>query len=147
MAKVILVVDDSPTVRKFVSTALHLLGYRVITACDGMEALEKMPCEAIDVIITDLNMPDMDGFEFIRNLRSSPQYSVIPVIVLSSLTDKEEKERATNLGAFSYLEKPFTVQSIQKEILRASQSRVSICEPAILKTHEDRPNILEGSQL
>ena len=121
MASVVLVVDDSATVRKFVSTSLRLLGCKVITACDGMEALEKMPNEAIDVIITDLNMPDMDGYEFIRNLRETPEYLSIPVIVLSSLTNQAEKDRAMHLGAFSYLEKPFTVECIQREVARCTQ--------------------------
>ena len=121
MPRVILVVDDSATVRKFVATSLRLLGCRVITAADGMEALEKMPNESIDVIITDLNMPDMDGYEFIRNLRTTPEYQAIPIIVLSSLTDQAEKERAIHLGAYSYLEKPFTVECIQREVVRCTQ--------------------------
>jgi two-component system chemotaxis response regulator CheY len=86
-----------------------------------MEALEKMPNESIDVIITDLNMPDMDGYEFIRNLRTTPEYQAIPIIVLSSLTDQAEKERAIHLGAYSYLEKPFTVECIQREVVRCTQ--------------------------
>ena len=127
MNKVVLVVDDSVTVRKFVSTALRLSGCRVVTACDGMEALEKLPNENIDVIITDLNMPDMDGYEFIKNLRSSPAYQSIPVIVLSSLTGQAEKDRALLLGVCTYLEKPFTIESIQREVARCTPS------PAVLR--------------
>jgi two-component system, chemotaxis family, chemotaxis protein CheY len=118
MSKVVLVVDDSATVRKFVATALNLSGFRVVTAADGMEALEKMPLEKVDLIITDLNMPDMDGFEFIKNLRETPEYESIPVIILSSITNEVEKEKGMRLGAFSYLEKPFSIEKIQREVAR-----------------------------
>jgi two-component system chemotaxis response regulator CheY len=121
MRKVVLVVDDSATVRKFVSTALTLKGFDVVTAADGMEALEKMPLEQFDLIITDLNMPDMDGFEFIRNLQETPDFRDIPVIILSSITDEKEKEKGIQLGAFSYLEKPFSIEKIHREVDRCFQ--------------------------
>ena len=119
MSKIILVVDDSATVRKFVATSLNLKGFRVITAADGMEALEKMPLESVDLVITDLNMPDMDGFEFIKTLQETPEYKHIPIIILSSMTDEHDKERGYQLGAFSYLEKPFSIEKIQREVCRA----------------------------
>ena len=116
MKKVVLVVDDSATVRKFVATSLQIQGFVTVTAADGMEALERMPNEQIDAIVTDLNMPDMDGFEFIRNLRSMPAYASIPIIVLSSITNQEEKDTAEKLGVVAYLEKPFSAERIQREI-------------------------------
>lgn len=116
MKKVVLVVDDSATVRKFVATSLQIQGFATVTAADGMEALERMPNEQIDAIVTDLNMPDMDGFEFIRNLRSMPAYASIPIIVLSSITNQEEKDTAEKLGVVAYLEKPFSAERIQREI-------------------------------
>ena len=118
MDKVILVVDDSMTVRKFVATSLQLYGFKVITASDGMEALEKMPSEKIDLIITDLNMPDIDGFEFVRSLRATPEYSAIPVIILSSITQQGEKDRAYKLGVTAYLEKPFSSENIRRHVAR-----------------------------
>ena len=118
MKKSVLVVDDSATVRKFIATSLQLQGFKVLTAADGMEALETMPVEKIDLIITDLNMPDMDGFEFIKSLQATAEYASIPIIVLSSITDPEEKKHAYELGAFSYLEKPFNAESIQREVKR-----------------------------
>ena len=81
MNKSILVVDDSTTVRKFVSVSLSMQGFTVVTACDGMDALEKLPRESVDLVITDLNMPNMDGFEFIRALRDNPAYKDLPVII------------------------------------------------------------------
>ncbi len=118
MKNVVLVVDDSATVRKFVSAALQLEGIRVVTASDGMEALERLPLEAVDLIITDLNMPEMDGFELIRNLRASEAYRELPVIILSSITDQPEKELGRELGAFAYLEKPFSREQVCTEVRR-----------------------------
>jgi CheY-like chemotaxis protein len=118
MDKVVLVVDDSTTVRKFVAASLNMKGFRVVTASDGVEALERMPAEKFDLIITDLNMPDMDGFEFIRSLRETPEYRDIPIIVLSSMTDLKNKDYALELGAVAFLEKPLSTEAIQREVFR-----------------------------
>jgi CheY-like chemotaxis protein len=118
MEKVILVVDDSATVRKFVAASLNMKGFRVITAGDGIEALERMPSEKFDLIITDLNMPDMDGYEFIRTLRETPEYQDVPIIVLSSMTDLKNKDLAMESGALAFLEKPLSTEAIQREVFR-----------------------------
>jgi CheY-like chemotaxis protein len=118
MEKVILVVDDSATVRKFVAASLNMKGFRVVTAGDGIEALERMPSEKFDLIITDLNMPDMDGYEFIRTLRETPEYQEIPIIVLSSMTDLKNKDHAMESGALAFLEKPLSTEAIQREVFR-----------------------------
>jgi len=118
MEKVVLVVDDSATVRKFVAASLNMKGFRVVTAADGVEALELMPAEKFDLIITDLNMPDMDGFEFIRTLRETLEYCDIPIIVLSSMTDLKNKDYAIELGAIAFLEKPLSTEAIQREVFR-----------------------------
>ena len=118
MDKVVLVVDDSATVRKFVAASLNITGFRVVTASDGVEALERMPAEKFDLIITDLNMPDMDGFEFIRSLRETPEYRDIPIIVLSSYTDLKNKDLALGMGALAFLEKPLSTEAIQREVFR-----------------------------
>ena len=118
MEKVILVVDDSATVRKFVAASLNMKGFRVVTAGDGIEALERMPSEKFDLIITDLNMPDMDGYEFIRTLRETPEYQDIPIIVLSSMTDLKNKDLAMESGALAFLEKPLSTEAIQREVFR-----------------------------
>jgi two-component system chemotaxis response regulator CheY len=116
MKRVILVVDDSPTVRKFVSVSLAMQGFTVVTACDGMDALEKLPKSNVDLVITDLNMPNMDGFELIRTLRESDAYRELPVIILSSLSDQSSKELGGELGVTSYLVKPFSLEKIQYEV-------------------------------
>jgi two-component system chemotaxis response regulator CheY len=116
MGKAILVVDDSATVRKFVSVSLNMQGFEVITACDGMDALEKLPTSHIDLVITDLNMPNMDGFELIRALRESAQYRDLPVIILTSLDDEKSRQQGLDLGVHSYLVKPFSLEKIQYEV-------------------------------
>ena len=118
MDKVVLVVDDSTTVRKFVAASLNMKGFRVVTASDGVEALERMPAEKFDLIITDLNMPDMDGFEFIRALRDNPAYKDLPVIILSSLGDNVSRETGARLGVNSYVVKPFSLEKIQYEVAK-----------------------------
>jgi two-component system, chemotaxis family, chemotaxis protein CheY len=116
MGRTILAVDDSATVRKFVSVALSMQGFAVVTACDGMDALEKLPNQQVDLVITDLNMPNMDGFELIKALRENPTYKDLPVIILTSLTDDDSKERGTGLGVNSYVVKPFSLEKIQYEV-------------------------------
>lgn len=118
MNKVILIVDDSATVRKFVSVSLSMQGFSVVSACDGMDALEKLPREKVDLVITDLNMPNMDGFEFIRALRDNPAYRELPVIILSSLGDNVSKETGSRLGVSSYVVKPFSLEKIQYEVAK-----------------------------
>jgi two-component system, chemotaxis family, chemotaxis protein CheY len=116
MSGTVLVVDDSSTVRKFVSIALEMQGFDVTTATDGMDALEKIPQRTIDLIITDLNMPIMDGLEFIRTLRENPTYHDIPVIILTSLTDEATRAEGASLRVQSYLTKPFSIEKLQYEV-------------------------------
>lgn len=116
MPKTILVVDDSATVRKFASISLAMQGFQIVTADDGMDAMEKLPMQNIDLVITDLNMPNMDGFEFIKSLRESPQYNELPIIILSSLSDEVNKARGREVGVNAYLVKPFSLERIQYEV-------------------------------
>lgn len=118
MKKVILVADDSPTIRKFVSFSLAAKGYKIISATDGMEALEKLPNNNIDLIITDLNMPNVDGFELIRSVRENKDYEDIPIIILSSLGSEKDVERGLSLGANTYLVKPFDPKKINYEVAK-----------------------------
>jgi two-component system, chemotaxis family, chemotaxis protein CheY len=118
MENTILVVDDSPTVRKFVSLSLEMQGFKVVSACDGMDALEKLPTAHVDLVITDLNMPNMDGYEFIRTLRENEQYARLPVIILSSLSDQKSMDLGLKAGAHSYLVKPFSIEKVQYEVAK-----------------------------
>ncbi len=116
MNKHVLIVDDSPTVRKFVSVSLSMQGFSVVVACDGMDALEKLPQSKFDLVITDLNMPNMDGFELIKALRENADYKDLPVIILTSLGDEANKEQGAKLGVNSYVVKPFSLEKIQYEV-------------------------------
>ncbi len=116
MKKVILVADDSPSIRKFVSFALTMKGFEIVPASDGMEALEKLPAERINLVITDLNMPNLDGFELIKAIRNNLDYRDIPIIILSSLAGSEEIQRGMDCGANSYLIKPFDPKRIAYEV-------------------------------
>jgi len=118
MERTVLVVDDSPTVVKFVSYSLKNSGFSVITASDGMDAIEKVSSlgSAVDLVITDLNMPNMDGYELISVLRQSEEYSKTPIIILSSEEDEDDKKLGSEVGADSYLTKPFKSSLLLSEV-------------------------------
>lgn len=116
MKRNILVADDSPTIRKFLSFTLASRGFNIIAASDGMEALEKLPTTKIDLIITDINMPNVDGFEFIRTVRQNEEYKEVPIIILSSLGGESEINQGLSCGANSYLIKPFNPNRVAYEV-------------------------------
>ena len=118
MQQTILVVDDSPTVVKFVSFSLRNRGFNVLTACDGMDAIEKISnySASVDLIITDLNMPNVDGYEFISTMRRNSKYENIPIIILSSEEEETDKQKGMESGASSYLVKPFKSSVLLYEV-------------------------------
>jgi len=118
----VLVVDDEPAIRRFLRTSLDVQGYRVLEAADGGEALEAMHKNAVDVLVLDLGLPGVDGFEVIRRLRG--QGSSVPIIVLSSRTDERGKVEALDLGADDYLTKPFGIDELLARIRAALRHRL-----------------------
>ena len=120
MNRRILVVDDSPTLVKFVTYSLKSSGYEVVGACDGMDALEKVSHleSDIDLVITDLNMPNIDGYEFIATLRTNDKFAATPIIILSSEEDEDDKQKGEQAGANSYLVKPFKSSVLLAEVAR-----------------------------
>lgn len=118
MLKTILIAEDSASVRKFITLALKIQGYKVISTQDGMEALEKLPKEKIDLLITDLNMPNIDGLKLIRTIRQDSEYKDLPIIILSSLSKDEDINLGLDAGANSYLIKPFNTKRIQYEVAK-----------------------------
>lgn len=116
--KKVMIVDDSATIRRFVMYALRARGLHVITAEDGQDALEKMAHDPVDLVITDLNMPKLDGFALVRRLREDGEFSTLPVIILSSLSDDADIDRGLDLGANAYLTKPFDESRIQYEVAK-----------------------------
>lgn len=107
MGKKILCVEDSPATQKFISFTLKYKGYDVVTASDGVEGLEKLSGGDFDLIILDLMMPRMNGLEVLKEVKSDPRYSNIPVIILTSEKSEQDRETALKLGAINYLNKPF----------------------------------------
>ena len=116
MNKIALIADDSSTVRKFVGFALKSMGIEVVTASDGMDALEKLTSENFDIIITDLNMPYVDGYELISSIREIKDYENVPIIILSSESGEEDKSKGFSVGANSYMIKPFDAKKLQYEV-------------------------------
>jgi two-component system, chemotaxis family, chemotaxis protein CheY len=116
MAKKILIAEDSNSVRKFIIFSLKLSGYEIIPAVDGMDALEQLSKTSIDMLITDLNMPNIDGLRLIKTIREYPEYKNLPIIILSSLSADDDIKAGLDAGANSYLIKPFNTKRIQYEI-------------------------------
>jgi len=112
----ILVVDDDSITRKLLGMYLKSKGYEVEYAENGLEALEKLGQVEINIVLTDLNMPYMDGIEFTRNMKTEPNYSHIPVLMVTTEADKDEKDRAMQAGADAYLVKPVTADQINETV-------------------------------
>jgi len=111
-----MVADDSSTVRKFVSFSLKMKNFKVLTAEDGMDALEKMSLAKVDLLIVDLNMPNMDGYELIRTVRQSEDYQDLPIIILSSERSEEAIRKGKEAGANAYLVKPFDSKKVLYQV-------------------------------
>jgi chemosensory pili system protein ChpA (sensor histidine kinase/response regulator) len=105
--RIVLVVDDSLTVRKITGRLLSREGYEVVVAKDGVEALEKMQDQRPDVMITDVEMPRMDGFDLTRNVRSDESLKGLPIIMITSRTADKHRQHATELGVDVFLGKPY----------------------------------------
>lgn len=111
-----LVVDDSATMRRIVVNALKSIGYGdCVEAGDGVEALAK--CDAsIELIITDWNMPNMGGLDFVKNLRAQPGFARTPILMVTTRSVKEDIMQAVEAGVSSYILKPFTPQVLKEKI-------------------------------
>ena len=107
MTKTILTIDDSRTMRDMLMLALVDAGYRVIQAVDGIDGLETLAAEGADVVITDINMPRLDGFGVIEGMRADPVHRAIPILVLTTESDADKKMRAREAGATGWIVKPF----------------------------------------
>jgi two-component system chemotaxis response regulator CheY len=112
----ILIVDDDKTTRKLLSLFLKESGFEVVTAENGLNALEKLGSDTFQLVLTDLNMPFMDGIEFLRSMKSNPGTSNIPALMLTTETDEEERERAMKAGADGFLSKPVTADVVASKI-------------------------------
>jgi len=116
--KNILVVEDSESTRSMMRTIIEDLGeeYHVFEAGTGFEALKILPTESFSLIITDINMPDINGIELINFVKTTPQYKDIPMIIVSTERSEEDKKRGLALGAEAYITKPFRPEDFQEKI-------------------------------
>jgi two-component system, chemotaxis family, chemotaxis protein CheY len=108
MSKTIMTVDDSSSIRQMVSFTLNEAGYNVVEAVDGMDAMSKLNGAAINMLITDLNMPNMDGITLIKNVRTNAPTKFIPIIMLTTESQAEKKLEGKAAGATGWIVKPFT---------------------------------------
>ena len=112
MAKVIMTADDSASIRQMVSFTLSQAGYEVLAAVDGKDALGKLNGSTVNMLITDLNMPNMDGIELIREVRSNPAYKFMPIIMLTTESQAAKKQEAKAAGATGWIVKPFKPEQL-----------------------------------
>jgi len=107
MTKTILIVDDSESIREVVNFTLENEGHDVLIGTDGKDALKHLNGDHIDLIITDLHMPEMDGIEFIKNVRNAENYKSIPILFLTTESQTAKKMEAKDAGATGWIIKPF----------------------------------------
>jgi len=112
MAKKILAVDDSVSMRQMVELTLRTAGYEVVQAADGVEALEFARVGSVDLVLTDVNMPRMDGIQLVQELRALANYKFVPMLVLTTESSKEKKMEGKRAGATGWIVKPFNAQQL-----------------------------------
>ncbi|MBM6551738.1 response regulator [Marinomonas ostreistagni] len=118
MSKKLLVVDDSPSVRQMVEMTLKGAGYEVKTAKDGQEALGVCRAERFDFVLTDQNMPNMDGLTLIKSLRAMSSFSGVPLIVLTTEASDEMKQKGKAAGATGWMVKPFEPKKLLEVVAK-----------------------------
>ena len=107
MSKTILTVDDSASMREMIGFTLRNAGYSVVEAVDGKDALNKLGGAQVHLLLTDLNMPNLDGIELIRQVRALPQYKYIPIVMLTTESQDTKKQAGRAAGASGWIVKPF----------------------------------------
>jgi chemosensory pili system protein ChpA (sensor histidine kinase/response regulator) len=112
----VMIVDDSLTVRKITSRTLTREGFDVITAKDGVDALQLLADQTPDVILLDIEMPRMDGFEFTKTIKGDPKHAHIPIIMITSRTAEKHRNRAKELGVDLYLGKPYQEEELIRNL-------------------------------
>jgi chemosensory pili system protein ChpA (sensor histidine kinase/response regulator) len=109
-------IDDSLSVRKFVGSMLEGAGYQVETAADGEEGLRKATAEVFQLILTDLELPKLNGYELIQSLRGRPELSATPILVMTTRAADKHRQMALSLGATSYIAKPVDERTLIREV-------------------------------
>jgi two-component system chemotaxis response regulator CheY len=114
--KTILIVDDSEFVRSYHSYILEEANFQVITAVDGSDGLEKLYTNSCDLVLSDVNMSNMDGYEFIRRVRADKKYSALPIIIVSTESESRDKMKGFEAGANLYIVKPSSPEMMIENI-------------------------------
>ncbi len=118
--KSVLVVDDSEITRSFIKSAIEDIGdIEISEASSGFEALKVLPVNSFDLVMVDINMPDINGLELINFIKKDDKYRGIPVIIVSTESSEEDRQRGMSLGAFAYLIKPFEAEELGAVVKKA----------------------------
>lgn len=123
MSKTFLIVDDSASMRQLIAFTIKDAGYDVLLAENGNDALEKMSRAKIDMVITDLNMPEMDGITFIRELRGKADYKFVPIIMLTTESQEAKKREGRAAGASGWIVKPFSPSQLMGVVNKFMKER------------------------
>ena len=122
MAYRVLIAEDSPTMRSLLASTLEdVADVDIIETGTGFEALKLLPRHRFDLIITDINMPDINGLELVHFVKSNPEYRAIPLIIITTEGSSRDQERGLKLGADAYLVKPFRPEALQQMVTRLLQ--------------------------
>jgi len=114
VAKKILIAEDSPSMRSLIVSTISALGdYEVVEAANGFEALRVLPREKVDLVITDINMPDINGLELVNFIKQNPNYQNTPLFIISTEGSDRDREKGLALGVDAYLVKPFSPEALQ----------------------------------
>jgi two-component system, chemotaxis family, chemotaxis protein CheY len=121
MSKTVLVVDDSASLRQLAGIVLKRAGYEMIEACDGVDALSKMDGRKVHLIISDVNMPNMDGLTFVKQVKNLPEHKFTPIIMLSVDSFEVSRQEARVTGVKAWMVKPFTAEKLLDMVSRFVQ--------------------------
>jgi two-component system, chemotaxis family, chemotaxis protein CheY len=112
MSKTIMIVDDSASLRQVVSIALKSAGYDVIEGCDGKDAIAKLTGQKVNLIISDVNMPNMDGITMVKAVKQMPAYKFTPIVMLTTESQESKKKEGQEAGAKAWMVKPFSAPQL-----------------------------------
>ena len=118
MGHSILTVDDSSTMRQMIAFILQREGFTVLEAGDGLEALERIQGQSIDLVITDINMPNMDGLTLIQRLRALPAFKGTPILILTTESAGDMKQKGRDAGATGWIVKPFSPEKLLEVVAK-----------------------------
>jgi two-component system chemotaxis response regulator CheY len=121
--KNVLIVEDSKAIRSMIRVSLEEAGFFAVEAGNGFEALKTLPTRRFDLIITDINMPDINGLELIGFVKSNPEYKDIPLVIVSTEKSDEDKKRGLALGASGYVVKPFTKKDLMAMVTNVLEGK------------------------